>query len=146
MKLSYIIYFVLSILFVFSISCIFYKDTEGFHIRPDIGFSVYDEHASFYETMEKPTLNTKNASENVTQHKRGPFLQSYSQENNHKRFWKTPDNGTCIPSDICNSMYNEIENKTYGIAGFDQSSVSSDAYNFKRVGTYTQEQNDTMYL
>ena len=32
---------------------------------------------------------------------------SYEQKTNNIRYWKNPNNGTCIPPEICNSIYND---------------------------------------
>ena len=139
---AYILYVVFGVMFFFSIGCIIHKENEGFSVKSDVNFSVYNEDASFYETIKNPKLNNKNRSEIINENKRGPFLQSYTQESNNKRFWKTPDNGTCIPSDICNTMFKEIENRDYGIPSAESTMFSND----KRIGNYHFKNEPEKYL
>ena len=39
------------------------------------------------------------------------YPSSYKQETNNKRYWNTPDNGTCSPAEFCGTPYEKTEQK-----------------------------------
>ena len=39
------------------------------------------------------------------------YPNSYKQETNNKRYWTTPDNGTCSPAEFCGTPYEKTEQK-----------------------------------
>jgi hypothetical protein len=39
------------------------------------------------------------------------YPNSYKQETNNKRYWTTPDNGTCSPAEFCGTPYETTEQK-----------------------------------
>ena len=39
------------------------------------------------------------------------YPSSYKQETNNKRYWTTPDNGTCQPAEFCGTPYEKTEQK-----------------------------------
>lgn len=39
------------------------------------------------------------------------YPNSYKQETNNKRYWTTPDNGTCSPAEFCGTPYERTEQK-----------------------------------
>ena len=39
------------------------------------------------------------------------YASSYKQETNNKRYWSTPDNGTCSPAEFCGTPYAKTEQK-----------------------------------
>jgi hypothetical protein len=61
-------------------------------------------------TVKKNTNVTKNNDYNIW--KQYPvYPSSYKQETNNKRYWTTPDNGTCSPAEFCGTPYEQTEQK-----------------------------------
>jgi len=44
------------------------------------------------------------------------FDNGYAQYTNNVRYWATPNNGKCSPSEFCGTMYNDKSIKALGIA------------------------------
>ena len=55
--------------------------------------------------------------------KERPIVQvgSYEQTTNNVRYWRTPNNGTCVRSELCNSIYdNKPLDKSQQIQGVNE--------------------------
>jgi hypothetical protein len=60
-------------------------------------------------------------------------LGSYNQITNNLRYWKNPDNGTCAPTNMCNTLYLDKQVKSNVIKPLEQTPECS---NLKRVNYY----------
>lgn len=94
---------------------------------------VQDED-DFYPLKGVKTLNSKNAKEVREDNKiEVETNATYRQETNNKRNWKEPDNGSCVPSDMCNIMYDGIDIKENVIP------LPPDYFNQNRINFYTYD-------
>lgn len=60
---------------------------------------------NFYPIKKNEKLSMLNYSQEWREYPILP-LGSYEQKTNNIKYWKNPNNGTCIPPEICNSIYN----------------------------------------
>ena len=75
-------------------------------------FPISDTQPLLYGSynVKKNTNVTKNNDYNIW--KQYPvYPSSYKQETNNKRYWTTPDNGTCSPAEFCGTPYEKTEQK-----------------------------------
>lgn len=94
---------------------------------------VQDED-DFYPLKGVKTLNSKNAKEVREDTKiEVETNATYRQETNNKRNWKEPDNGSCVPSDMCNIMYDGIDIKE------NVTPLPPDYFNQNRINFYTYD-------
>jgi len=132
--------FLLLIVFVMFSYLIFNCKTEPFVASKLHGYD-YNPIATFYKEKIDKKLNSLNASDIIKQKNRGPQLGSYDQKTNNQRHWKEPDNGTCLPSDVCNILYKEND-----ILQDSNSIVSSppDILQQNRINFYTYDIRNTI--
>ena len=57
-----------------------------------------------YYNIKENTNVTKNNNYNIWE-EYPVYKNSYKQETNNKRYWSTPDNGTCTPAEFCGTPY-----------------------------------------
>lgn len=57
-----------------------------------------------YTTNSPPKLSNENA-EDTSNYVPNTDMSSYSQITNNYRYWKSPNNGECIPTELCGSIY-----------------------------------------
>jgi hypothetical protein len=108
---------ILFILLIVLILCYFgiFKFTYSESFGPNINNNYRLEPGAYPVSDDKPILYgdynvkqntgvTKNNNYNIW--KDYPVYQSsYKQQTNNKRYWSTPDNGTCSPAEFCGTPY-----------------------------------------
>jgi len=122
---------ILFILLIVLILCYFgiFKFTSKEAFGPGMNNNYRLEPGEYPLSDDKPLLNgdynvkqntgvTKNNNYNIW--KNYPvYPSSYKQETNNKRYWSTPDNGTCSPAEFCGTPYSptniKIDKVTPGI-------------------------------
>lgn len=60
-----------------------------------------------YEVAENPALTMN--SQKVSHMKPYVSMSSYKQTTNNKRYWISPDDGSCVPHDLCNAFYKPMK-------------------------------------
>lgn len=63
---------------------------------------------------------------------------SFKQLTNNLRFWKSPDNGTCMPAGMCGTLYQSKRNKSNVVKPLPPVCISTDG---ARVGYWNTHQN-----
>lgn len=90
----------------------------------------------FYPLKGIQILNPNNALD-VQQHNlpqpKTRRVGNFRQQTNNRRKWVEPDNGSCTPSDVCNILYEGIEQKD------EIAATPPDYFNQNRINFYTYE-------
>lgn len=84
---------------------------NNYRLEPG-AYPVSDDKPLLYDdyNIKTNTNVTKNNNYNIW--KSYPVNQSsYKQQTNNKRYWNTPDNGTCSPAEFCGTPYSSTNIK-----------------------------------
>lgn len=129
---------VLFLLFIVMVSVLFVKSSvEGFTSLP-LNSGIYNQDATFYPEKENPSLNAKNINEIVQDNGIDRRVARYDQKTNNMKYRKQPDNGSCTPSDVCNTLYKDVPLKQ------DVASSPPDVFAPNRINYYVHNENDTL--
>jgi hypothetical protein len=129
---------VLFLLFIVVISVLFVKSNiEGFTSLP-LNSGLYNENAEFFAKKETPSLNAKNINDIVQDNGIDRRLARYDQKTNNAKHRTQPDNGSCTPSDVCNTLYKDVPLKQ------EIASSPPDIFHPNRVNYYVHNENDSL--
>ena len=99
---------ILALLFVLISYPVMKKTYESFDNLSPGQYSVSVDkpllHSS-YPLQKSPSVSTNTYSENYEYYP--IFGNSFEQHTNNVRYWKTPNNGTCAPADMCGGLYED---------------------------------------
>jgi len=93
-------------IFKFSYSESFASNMNNDNMLEPGEYPISDDKPLLYGdyNIKQNTNVTKNNNYNIW--KEYPvYPSSYKQETNNKRYWSTPDNGTCSPAEFCGTPY-----------------------------------------
>jgi len=82
--------------------------TEGFRRLMPGSYPLSDDKPLLYDVYQvKPHPGvTKDGIENI--YKEYPIQPANSVETTNYKYWLSPNNGTCVPSEICNGLYEDL--------------------------------------
>jgi hypothetical protein len=85
-----------------------YRAQEGFRRLMPGDYPVSDDKPLLYDVYKerhRPTVTADNISQVSKDY---PLFPAHSVETTNIRQWKSPDNGTCIPTEFCNALYEDL--------------------------------------
>ena len=108
MKLN-VVFVVITLLIIIFCSAVLKPKPEGFQLLNPASFPCSTEKPNLYgdyPVKKKPHVTELEYADIWTEY---PTTQvgSYDQVTNNKKYWKNPNNGTCIRADMCNGIYND---------------------------------------
>lgn len=84
-----------------------------------------------YPSTGRSSLSTQGSAELSKEQSRTP-MSSFEQITNNKKYWNTPDNGTCSPADFCGVLYGS---RSWSTPHFSPPSIGD--FDGRRIGMFS---------